>query len=107
MKKIIAILIFAILLLGCGDDKDSITPQCRHYSVLRALTFSENYVVRIAYGKNSTGATHSQAQALIDGKWKWLQNDEMPVYVGEQEVLTIAHYVPIEKALDWTKQIKK
>jgi len=45
---------------------------CRHTAPLAYRVMKEKYPVRIVIGKTPSGKEHMQAQAQIDGEWKWL-----------------------------------
>jgi hypothetical protein len=66
----------------------------------------EKYPVRIQYGASTPWADHVQAQACIDGNWKWLEVEHGLIYVGKQEkfnpttVLTVTDFI----ALGWYRQ---
>jgi hypothetical protein len=70
---------------------------CRHTAVAAALTASEKFPVRIAYGFTKRGGAHVQAQAYIDGRWQWLRVLGSDVFVGESEnFLVIVRYLTVD-----------
>jgi hypothetical protein len=103
MKRLILVTSVSLILLlaGCAQ---SISPKCRHNAVLQALVFGEEYPTRIAYGPSSSGSgkNHAQAQAYIDGRWRWLKNVQTIVEVGRKDNFEPKNYVGVEGALKWS-----
>lgn len=62
----------ALLHIACGPL--GIKPTCKQDALYAAMTYQPTHYVRIAYGPiwDDPGASHMQAQALIDGAWTWL-----------------------------------
>lgn len=98
----IVVALILISLMGCTPV---ISPKCRHYCILQALTFGEKYPVRIAVGLTSKPKMgHAQAQAFINGKWVWLDNDRALVSVGTKSTDFYPYkFVTIKEALTWSK----
>ena len=67
--------------LFCGH---SIKGICRHSATYAAIVYGERHPVRICGGQIGDYA-HTQAQALIDGGWEWLQVSFPTVYVGGKD----------------------
>ena len=72
MKTLWILALFISIFVSCDMDGESRNSSCRHEAAMAALIFSENYPVKIAYGRTEQGDYHCQAQAYIDGKWYFL-----------------------------------
>jgi len=73
MKKWLLLILF--ILFGCSHYYVG-RMECRHEAVVSALIAQEKYPVRIAFGTvigDESGVVwHAQAQAFVDGEWRWL-----------------------------------
>ena len=103
MKRLFLITSISLILFSAGCAH-SIYPKCRHNAVLQALVFGEEYPTRIAYGPSSSGSgkNHAQAQAYIDGKWRWLKNLQTVVEVGSKDNFKPKNYIGVQEALKWS-----
>lgn len=74
------LMLLTVWLQACAT---AVKPVCSHKAVYQAISFQDltNYPVRIAIGPSNEG-DHAQAQALIDGKWQWLEGDDFSVSTG-------------------------
>lgn len=91
MNKIRLLLaVVLIVLSGCATFNDIYMGNCVSQSLFRAHVMEKNgYQTRIAVMKtDNPKILHAQAQALIDGQWRWLDSDPAHVYVGEQDLET-------------------
>lgn len=62
-----------VLLVSCAPIQYD-RGHCQHEALVAAMVYMQEYEVRIAYGQMRDGsAAHVQAQAFIDGQWRWLQ----------------------------------
>ena len=87
-------------------------PWCRHNALFAAIIYGEYYPVRFQIGPIRCGGTHVQAQAYIDGEWKWLRLNRMnwPVVADEHDSfftperkMTIDDFIKEQKARwHWT-----
>jgi hypothetical protein len=96
MKKLLTLLVMVVLLLGV----------CRHKAIYCGLVMGERYHVRIVSGITITGSRHAQAQAYIDGSWKWLVMDKYVVKTGKQEHQWLLNNYGYHTVIRYTKRIK-
>jgi hypothetical protein len=101
---IICVAILLLLLMGC-QTLPTIYPKCRHYAVLQALAFGEQYPVRIGVGPTTRNPEvwHAQAEALIGGKWMPLSQQPTAIYPANRDHYKPIRYVGIQEALKWWK----
>jgi len=102
-KSRYTMLIVTLLLIFTGCTA-TWQPVCRHNALYQALTVGRYYPVRIALGPSNLndGRWHAQAQALIDGKWRWLTQSSAKVCVASKDPgLTLEKYVSLEEAIKW------
>jgi len=85
MKFLWIIILSAILLSSCEIGGESREAVCRHKAVMAALVYSEYYPVRIVRGPSDNGEYHVQAQAYIDGKWRFLAISPVQITVSTEE----------------------
>jgi len=106
---IISILYFLVCIViilwpisGCSTI---VHPRCRHNAIYQAITFSDltGCPVRIAVGPTPIpGIAHAQAQAFVDGEWKWLTQGPNGIGTGfKYPFFTVKEYVSVEEALHW------
>lgn len=89
MRFVLLVLILANL--GCSSLKREIYKMkndermlCRHDSAICILVYGEKYKVRAVIGHLRHGR-HSQAQALINGRWEWLHAFDGVVGIVEKD----------------------
>ena len=85
-------------MLSCGK---TYVPVCRHDAVYHAITFSDigGHDVRIAIGPSREyGVNHAQAQALIDGKWEYLEYGfDGRIQTGRQDSFYPEKYISVKQ----------
>jgi hypothetical protein len=84
--------LFIISCLFFLSSCSGISPVCRHYSLMNALVYSEKgYNINIATGNSLSNPSkfHAQAQAFINGKWKWLKFKNGKVYISKQDYFIV------------------
>lgn len=86
---IASLLCFAFAgLMGCAffQANPIQRPVCWQTAILAATAADPHYETRIALWETPSGEKHAQAQALIDGEWRWLRVSPWTVVeVGDQE----------------------
>ncbi len=110
MRKIWLLVAIVMLLAGCAYQKWD--GACRHEASYSALVAGEWYPVRLAYGKmiptgtawNGERQGHIQAQAKIDGEWKWLCVIKGRVWVCSQDQFTVEGYIAGKELVQWFTQ---
>lgn len=97
---IFLVIVSLLLLSSCAT---TFKPVCRHNAILAALTVGEKYPVRLVWGNVSGNwQNHVQAQALIDGQWRWLDVIGGTVQIGDQDnynawnVMTVREFIDFE-----------
>ncbi len=104
MRRFITyILCFAALLTGCALNRATVQPVCRHIAIYNALSYSDltGSPVRIAIGHSAISDNlHAQAQALVDGEWRWLEKAPAGVDVGERDEFWPKEYVKVQDLVD-------
>ena len=106
-KKLVFFLLLFLLLPSCITVEQGVVPLCRHRAIYCAITYADlkNVPVRIAYGKayNESGkfiGYHCQAQAYIDGKWRWLDLVGNVVAVTNKNAwFEVEGYVSVDQAM--------
>jgi len=90
MRQLPAIVAILLCLASCSTFERVYTGNCVSESIFRAHVMERNgYQTRIAVMKtDNPRILHAQAQALINGEWRWLSSDRAMVYVGEKELPT-------------------
>lgn len=105
MNKLLtaALIATTILLASCGP-KIIGKPVCRHNALFVAMVAGEVHPVRIVYGPvvGDEGTGHVQAQAYIDGKWRWLTLINGQVYDSDREefMFALPRFQTIEEYMD-------
>jgi hypothetical protein len=81
----VTLILLCVWLQACAT---TVEPVCRHKAVYQAISFHDitGDPVRIAVGPSDIGA-HAQAQALVDGKWEWLEQGEFGVGPGYKDTV--------------------
>jgi hypothetical protein len=113
MKKGVCVLF--ILLMSCGGsggeprgvslgpiiDESSLSAygDCKHMALVAAAIFEQDgYATRIMYGSLiGQGGYHVQAQAFIDGEWRWLRSKAVFVYVKVQDQFIVEREYSIDE----------
>jgi len=74
------LIVLSVWLQACAT---TVEPVCSHKAVYQAISFHDltGAPVRIAVGPSNEG-DHAQAQALVDGKWVWLEGSDFAVSTG-------------------------
>jgi len=90
-KFLLALLVFIALFLTSCTYRVA-TPLCRHRAIYCAMVARDLWKVpvRIAYGWTELGQPHAQAQAFIDGKWRWIG----PILIAI--MCTEGHRIPVK-----------
>jgi len=85
--RILLICILSCLLFSCVSGRTR--GLCRHKAIYCAIVYGDlhHVPVRIAYGPSTykPNSYHCQAQAYINGEWKWLTQVGDSVVIGEQD----------------------
>ena len=104
--------LISILLTGCLSYGCTTVPQsgpwggthgwaidgvCRHQAIFAAIVFGDFYPVRVAVGPGRN-AWHAQAEAYIQGEWRWLMKSGNAVQVGKRDVFTPIYHLTLDKA---------
>lgn len=99
MKKLV-VLISVLTLAGCSPLW---SPNCGSMSIYQAHVMTiRGHETRIAITPTETpGIYHAQAQALVNGKWEWLESDYAQVWIGEKESgFPVAEYKTLRAAVE-------
>lgn len=72
--------IIIILLMSFGCAAINVQPKCWQNAVYAAIVLEgEGYETRIVYAKSEKlEASHTQVQAMVDGKWLWVNLNPVP-----------------------------
>ena len=78
-------ILLSVWLQACAT---AVEPSCRHMALYQAITFRDltGAPVRIAIGPSDEGL-HAQAQAKVDGGWKWLEQGRFGIGTGHKDVV--------------------
>lgn len=101
-------LIAVACLVGCAAFERTYQGNCVSESLFRAHVMEKNgYATRIAVMEtDNPRVLHAQAQALINGEWRWLKSDPAYVYPGDQEIETaIIEYRDINGLIDQRRKV--
>jgi hypothetical protein len=93
------LVVVGILILATSCAHQVVYPKCRHYAIMQALVFGETFPVRIAAGPSASGTWHAQAQAYIDGEWKWLENVPFPIGTSGKDDFEPQKTLSLEEAI--------
>ena len=93
-------------LSGCATTYNA-QPVCRHTAVFAALAYGEQFPVRIARGPHRPGEYHAQAQAKIDGEWRWLNTSRCWILPGGRDDFEPETYFSLEEYLDRVVMLQK
>lgn len=90
-------LILTLITISCTPYVNGV---CRHNAMYNALVLGDvaHKKVRIAWGPTSfKGINHAQAQAFVDGEWRWLCFDGAePDFCNQDNFEIIKYYTPKE-----------
>ncbi|MCP4345342.1 MAG: hypothetical protein GY795_07430 [Desulfobacterales bacterium] len=97
VKLLCLALLSTLLFVSCAPTH---APLCKHNAIYQAVTFGDQsgYPVRIAVGQSKLDRNkrHAQAQAYIDGKWKFLRIYDSSVGVGKKDYFEPMAYYNID-----------
>ena len=100
LSTVLAFVLFAVglyFLTGCGPE---VMPVCRHKAAFAALTYGEQFPVRIAIGPSDRSENyHAQAQAYIEGQWVWLETGNTLITTGSQDTFNPIRYFTFDEYL--------
>ena len=96
--KMAWVIFCVILFLGCSTVPE---PVCRHWALFSAITYQDlvGVDVRIGGGVSGTKADvgHSQAEALIDGKWVPIAYFYGKIRIVEKDDYHVFRYYTIDE----------
>lgn len=98
MKSMIAALV-VFSLMGCSSFERVYKGNCVSHSIFQAHVMEKNgYATRIVVMKTDDPLIyHAQAQAMMDGEWRWLDSDPAHVFAGERDMDTeIIEYMELD-----------
>ena len=101
-------MIAVVCLVGCATFERTYLGNCVSESLFRAHVMEKNgYPTRIAVMEtDNPRVLHAQAQALIDGEWRWLKSDRAFVYAGDPEfVATVIEYRDLNGLIDQKREV--
>jgi len=76
-----AVLMCVLWVCAPGCAIGGIKGACRHKAMYSSLVWGEKAEVRIVrFQTSNPDVTHAQAQAYVDGKWRWLRMGGFWVY---------------------------